>query len=263
MNITKNTTALITGASSGIGREIALELAKRGSRTILVARRKDRLNELADDISKNYKTESIALAFDLLEDGASQKIYQELQTKEIDVDILINNAGFGYKGLFHDNDILSYRNMNLLNMTVLTELTYLFSKGMKERNYGGILNVASMAGMGPIPLFSVYAATKSYVISLSEALWHEMKPHNINVTALCPGPVETEFFEVAKMDPKKMSIRTIQKADEVAKIAVDSLISNKRVVPTSTSLKIMRLASNFVPNRLSMTAAAVMMGKEI
>jgi short-subunit dehydrogenase len=263
MNVTSKTTALITGASSGIGKEMALELAKRGSKTILVARRKDRLEALAEKISSTYHTEAIILPCDLLEKGAASHIYEQLSLKSIEVDILVNNAGFGYKGAFLANTLESYRDMTMLNMTVLTELTWLFSKGMKERRFGGILNVASMAGFGPIPLFAVYAATKSYVISFSEALWHEMKEFNIHVSALCPGPVETEFFEVAQMDPTKMSLRTIQKADEVAKLAIDSLLSNKRVIPTSPTLKIMRRIGNFVPTRLSMSAAAAMMGKEI
>lgn len=263
MNLTPKTTALITGASSGIGKEMALECARRGIKTVLIARRKDRLEALAREISSTLNVEAIILPCDLLEKGATTHIFEQLKLKNIEIDILINNAGFGYKGSFLDNSLESYRDMTLLNMTVLTELTWLFSKGMKERRFGGILNVASMAGFGPIPLFAVYAATKSYVISFSEALWHEMKAYNIHVSALCPGPVETEFFEVAKMDPTKMSLRTIQKADEVAKIAIDSLLANKRVIPTSPTLKIMRRIGSLVPTRLSMSAAAAMMGKEI
>lgn len=263
MNNIENTTSLITGASSGIGREIALELAKRGVNTILVARRKDRLEDLAQQMNKSFKSQSIAISCDLLEDGASLSLFNEIENKRLQVDILVNNAGFGFKGAFHDNDLNSYRNMNVLNMSVMTELTYLFSKGMKERNTGGVINIASMAGLSPIPYFSVYAATKAYVISLTEALWYEFRPYNIHVSAVCPGPVETEFFEIAKMNPKNMRIRTIQSANEVAKKAVDSLLSNKRVVPTSNTLKLMRFASSLIPNRLSLFASAKMMDSEM
>jgi len=142
-------------------------------------------------------------------------------------------------------------------------LTYLYSQNMLNKKSGGIINVASMAGFGPIPYFSVYAATKTYVIQFSQALWQEFRTSGVHVSALCPGPVETEFFEVASFDPAKMSMRKIQSPSEVAKIAIDSLIKNKRVVPTSLSLKLMAVGTKLAPTALTLKAAEIIMGKEM
>ncbi len=263
METAKNKTALVTGASSGIGLEICRELASRGCKPVLVARREERLNELAKVLKNDFGIEAPVIAMDLLEANATEKLYKKTSDAGLEIDILVNNAGFGFKGPLHKSSLENYRNMVNLNINVLTELTYLYSKNMLEKQSGGIINVASMAGFGPIPYFSVYAASKSYVIQFSQALWQEFSKSGIHVSALCPGPVETEFFEVASLDPAKMSMRSIQKPDEVAKIAIESLLKNKRVVPTSASLKLMAASTKLAPTVLTLKAAEVMMGKEM
>ncbi len=255
-------TVLITGASSGIGKFFALEVAARGGIPILLARRKERLIELANEIKKKYKTDSFILPLDLLDSNYLQTIDAFLVKHDISVDILINNAGFGYNGDFLNTEPETYTRMNTLNMNVLTELSYHFANKMIPSNSGGILNVASMAGFSPIPLFTVYAATKAFVLRFSQALWHEMKPMGIHVSCLCPGPVETEFFEVAGAKPAENMMRNIQKADDVAKIGLDGLIRNIPVVPTSTSLKILSKLTGIIPDKLSMNISEKIMREQ-
>lgn len=263
MKTLKNKIALVTGASSGIGLEMCREFASRGCKPVLVARREERLQKLSEAINKDYGIEAPVFAMDLLKQNATESLYQKTADAGLKIDILVNNAGFGFKGPLHESTLMNYRNMVNLNINVLTELTYLYSKNMIDRQSGGIINVASMAGFGPIPYFSVYAATKSYVIQFSQALWQEFRKTGIHVSALCPGPVDTEFFEVASLDPAKMSMRKIQSPDQIAKIAIDSLIKNKRIVPTSASLKLMALSTKLAPTSLTLKAAEFMMGKEM
>lgn len=262
MSFFKNKTVLVTGASSGIGREMCLQLAKKGAKPVLVARRKKRLEELEKQIQDTYSTASHIIVADLTKPDAAANLKKTTDAAGLQIDILINNAGFGYKGPFLKSSAENYRKMADLNMGVLTELCYLYAEGMIERSDGGIMNVASMAGFSPVPMFSVYAATKSYVIQFSQALWQEFRGKGVHVSALCPGPVETDFFEVASIEPAKMSLRTIQTAQQVSSIALQGLEKNKRLIITSIPLRVMRLATGFTPTRLSMKAAEIVMGKE-
>ena len=254
-----NTTALVTGASSGIGREIALQLAAMGSTPVLVARRKDRLEQLADEIQTKYKIEAPIFATDLARPHAAAALYSSTQQAGIQPDILINNAGFGFQGAFLKGDARTYHEMTMLNMTALTELTYFYLPAMVEQKKGGILNVASMAGFAPIPYFAVYAATKSYVNSFGCALWHEMKGTGVHVSTLCPGPVKTEFFEVSGAKPDDLPVRNIQSAREVTTTGLQALAKNDMLVPTSSTLKIMSKISSLVPLKANMSTAASFM----
>ncbi|AXJ02391.1 hypothetical protein CYPRO_3157 [Cyclonatronum proteinivorum] len=254
-----NTIALITGASSGIGREMALQLAALGSKPVLVARRKDRLEQLADEIKTKFGIESLILASDLSKPHAAAALYSAVQEAGLKPDILINNAGFGFQGGFLKGDARTYHEMTMLNMTALTELTYFFLPAMVEQKKGGILNVASMAGFAPIPYFAVYAATKSYVNSFGCALWHEMKDCGVHVTTLCPGPVQTEFFEVSGAKPQDLPVRNIQTAREVSETGLKALSKNEMLVPTSTTLKVMSKISALVPLKANMSTAASFM----
>lgn len=256
-------TALVTGASSGIGIEFALQLAARGAVPILVARREARMKQLAEAIYEKCGVEAPVIPADLTAPNAVSELKEAVNARELSVDILINNAGFGFQGEFEGADEQTYITMCTLNVTALTALTRAFLPGMKA-NGGGILNVSSMAGIAPIPYFSVYAATKAYVCNFGSALWHEMKEAggNVHVSTLCPGPVETEFFEVAGANPKDVPAREIQQADEVARIGLKALLSNKMMVPTSPSLKLMQKTAALVPSKLGMSAAAAMMKKK-
>ncbi|MCH8568540.1 MAG: SDR family oxidoreductase [Balneolales bacterium] len=255
-------TALVTGASSGIGKEFCLQLAAMDCTPILVARRVNRLEELAAEIDKKYGIKAIVIPADLTQANASTILHETIMSRDINVDILINNAGFGFQGSFLGTDAGEYSQMATLNMSVLTELSRLFSEAMVRKKFGGILNVASMAGFTPIPYFAVYAATKSYVNSFSCALWYEFKNKGVHVTSLCPGPVETEFFEVARADKNAVPVRQVQQADEVAATGLTALAANKMLAPTTRQLNIMSKMSALAPLKLNMRVAASFMKKK-
>jgi short-subunit dehydrogenase len=191
--------ALITGASAGIGREFARQLGGRARSLILIARREQRLNELRDELNRQHPKLAISFRKTDLADLAQLKdLLAWLDHERIDVDLLINNAGVGDSGPFAASNPIRNEQMTLVNIVALTTLTRHLLPRMIARGRGGILNVSSSAGFLPIPDFAVYAATKAYVTSLSEALRAELRGTGVSVCALCPGPVQTEFQEVAK-----------------------------------------------------------------
>ena len=190
--------ALITGASAGIGREFARQLAGRGRSLILVARREQKLNELCEDLKQQHPNLTVHICkTDLANLTQLKELVAWLEREKIDVDLLINNAGLGDLGPFATSDPIRNEQMTLVNMVALTSLTRHLLPQMIARKRGGILNVSSSAGFLPIPNFAVYAATKAYVTSFSEALRAELHGTGVSVCALCPGPVHTEFQEVA------------------------------------------------------------------
>jgi hypothetical protein len=190
--------ALITGASAGIGREFARQLAGRAQSLILVARREQRLNEVRDELAQQHPNLRIQVReTDLADLPQIEELKAWLEREHIDVDLLINNAGLGDSGPFATSDLRRNEQMMLVNMVALTSLTRRLLPQMVARGRGGILNVSSSAGFLPIPNFTVYAATKAYVTSFSEALRAELHGTGVSVCALCPGPVHTEFQEVA------------------------------------------------------------------
>ncbi|MFN3149518.1 SDR family NAD(P)-dependent oxidoreductase [Bremerella sp.] len=190
-------TALITGASSGIGRELAWVHAEHGGDLVLVARRGEVLEELKQQIVEKHQVKVMCIAIDLNEPGAVHQVYDQVDGAGIEVDILINNAGFGNHGPFYQHDWKTDGGMIHLNVTVLSEMTHRFIQGMLERQHGRILNVGSTAGFLPGPMMAVYYASKAYVLSFSQAINEEVAELGVTVTALCPGPVETEFFQRA------------------------------------------------------------------
>ncbi|MBC7498200.1 SDR family oxidoreductase, partial [Candidatus Gracilibacteria bacterium] len=215
-----STTVLITGASSGIGREFAHIFAKKGYNLILVARRRD----LLEDIKTEYKNIHIEIIEkDLSVSGSVGELYEAVQAKNLQVDILINNAGFGDFGYFHEGDIQKYREMIQLNITALTELCYMFGKEMISRNNGKILNVASTAAFQPGPLMSVYFATKHYVLAFSEGIAEEWSQYGVVVTALCPGPTESGFQVGARATQNKMFTKKLPSSSEVAEYGYSAL----------------------------------------
>ena len=198
MNFFNNCTALITGASSGLGEEFSHQLAPYASRLILVARRIDRLDALATHLRELHPNLDVRIfATDLTLAERRHALADWLTDEDIEVNFLVNNAGLGDHGPFDTSDWERVENMIDLNITSLTHLTHLLVQGMLENGRGAILNVSSVAGFFPIPQMAVYSATKAYVTSFSEALAMELRPQGITVTALCPGPVPTEFFNTA------------------------------------------------------------------
>src|SRR6266542_4716465 len=198
--------ALITGASAGIGREFARQLASRARSLILIARREQKLNELRDELNQQYP--NIAISFRRTDRANLTELNETLDWldhERIDVDLLINNAGMGDSGAFATSNPIRNEQMTLVNMVALTTLTRHVLPRMIARGRGGILNVSSSAGFLPIPDFAVYAATKAYVTSLSEALRAELRGTGVSVCALCPGPVHTQFQEVANRPGRKVT----------------------------------------------------------
>lgn len=189
----KTQTALITGASAGIGRELAKLFAKDGYNLVLVARTASRLNLFADELHRQFGISTKAFALDLAAVSAPQFLFDQLARENITIDVLVNNAGYGKLGAFAEVSAEESLGQIHLNMTALTHLTKLFLAPMLERKAGKILNVASTAGFQPGPLMAVYYATKAYVISFSEALANELKGSGVTATCLCPGATDTEF----------------------------------------------------------------------
>src|SRR6059036_3001769 len=191
--------ALITGASAGIGREFARQLAGRAKSLILIARREQKLNELRDELNQQYPNVAVSVRkTDLADLAHLNELLAWLDHERIDVDLLINNAGLGDSGAFATSNPIRNKQMTFVNIVALTTLTRHLLPRMIARGRGGILNVSSSAGFLPIPGFAVYAATKACVTSFSEALRAELQGTGVSVCALCPGPVHTEFQEVAK-----------------------------------------------------------------
>ena len=234
--------ALVTGASSGIGEEIAKELAKRGYDIILVARNEEKLKDVASKI----KTNTRIIIMDLSNKENCKKLYEE--TKNEDIDILINNAGFGVHGKFCDTDLDKEVQMIETNITAVHSLMKLFLKDMIKKNSGYILNVASMAAFGPGPLMSAYYASKVYVYRLSQGVKTELKKNNSNVkiSVLCPGPVRTNFNKVAGVDFAAPSLSS----EYVAKYAVKKMLKNKFTIVPGTFMKITRFFEKIMPHNL-------------
>jgi short-subunit dehydrogenase len=191
----KGQRALVTGASSGIGAAFARELVSRGSDLVLVARSRDKLTALSDELSTSYGVAPDAVVADLAKPSAADHLAAELGDRQID--ILVNNAGFGLHALLHQADAAKLTEMVQLNVATLVDLTRLYLPGMLARDRGAVINVASTAAFQPVPYMAVYGASKAFVLSFTEALWAETRRTDVRVTALCPGSTETEFFTVA------------------------------------------------------------------
>ena len=192
-----NQTALVTGASSGIGAAFARQLAESGANLFLVARRGALLEELASELRERHGTRVDVFVIDLTSSGSVSKLAAELDKKKIDVDVLINNAGFATSGLFIDEDLDTVDREIALNVNAVVSLTRTFLPGMISRGTGAVVNLASTAAFQPVPTMAVYGATKAFVLSFTEAVWAETQGTGVRVLALCPGATDTEFFEIA------------------------------------------------------------------
>lgn len=222
----RSTTALITGASSGIGAELARIHARGGGNLVLVARNRGRLENIKAELEAAYGIEVAIFCFDLCVANAAQELFDA--ASGIEIDILINNAGFGWYGKFHEEDPSRYEAMMQLNMCALTSLTRLYLPEMIERGHGRILNVASSAALLPGPLMAVYFATKSYVLSFSQAIAEELRGTGISVTVLCPGPVDTDFIARANLQDIRLFSRP-QNASRVAKFGYEAMLKGRLV----------------------------------
>lgn len=236
---------LITGASSGIGRDMARELAKRKYNLVLVARNEEGLEELKEELIKeNPKIEIKIYSTNLSKEENIYKIYEQ----EKDIDILINNAGFGLCGEFIEIDLEKEINMINTNITAVHILTKLYLKEMVSKNRGHILNVASIAGFMPGPLMATYYATKNYVVSLTRGINKELKKKKskVKVSVLCPGPVKTNFDNVAGV---KFRIKGLT-SKFVAKYAIEKMLKNKLIIVPGTKIKFLRIISEIIPDAI-------------
>ena len=251
--------ALVTGASSGIGAEIARELAKLGHGVILVARRKERLDELAGELHSQHGVRAEALGCDLSKPASRDRLPARVESLGLDVEILINNAGFATGGPFADADAAR----ELEQVRVLVEapvaLTAAFLPAMVKRHRGAILNVASTAGMQPLPYSAGYSAAKAYVLTFSEAVHQEVLGRGVTVTAIAPGPVETEFWDQAgwqvaggRSFEKAFPAAAKPSARDVARAGIAGLQSGRRVVVPGLPMRAGMLAARYVPHAIKL-----------
>jgi uncharacterized protein len=244
-------TVLITGASGGIGYELAKIFAKNGHDLILIARSGDKLYNLSEELRQQYDIRVAAFARDLSNLHQVKDLYDTIKAEGIFVDFLINNAGFGDYGFFAESDWQKNEGMIQLNITSLTYITYLFLQDMKQNKRGRIMNVASTAAFQPGPLMSVYYATKSYVLFFSEALYNELKKEDITVTTLCPGPTESGFQQAADLSASRLvKGKKLPSAASVAEYGFMAMMQGKRLAIPGFMNKVMVGAIRFTPRSL-------------
>jgi hypothetical protein len=234
--------ALITGASAGLGVDFARQLAAKGNQLVLVARRKERVDQLAVELGN-----ARAIAMDLSEAGAADRLMADLAAHGEQVELLVNNAGFGLTGQFAELDGKRQRQMIDLNCGALVELAHAVLPGMIDRKAGAILNVASTAAFQPGPGMAVYFATKAFVLAFSEALHEEVKRHGVKVSALCPGPTATEFGDVAGFGPSSPSSKLAAASAPVVRAGLEGIERNRAVVIPGVMNKATAQAHRFFP----------------
>lgn len=247
MEQTKHT-VLISGASSGIGYELAKIFARNGHDLILVARSADKLLQFAELLRNDYQVQVAAFARDLSDLQQVRELYETITQEGVFVDFLINNAGFGDYGYFVDSDWHKTEQMIQLNITSLTLMTHLFLQNMKQQQRGRIMHVASTAAFQPGPLMAVYYATKSYVLFFSEALFNELAEHHITVTALCPGPTESGFQAAADLHESRLvKGKRLPSAASVAEYGFMAMMQGKRLAIPGAMNKLMAVMIRFSP----------------
>ncbi|OLE51172.1 MAG: hypothetical protein AUG51_24350 [Acidobacteria bacterium 13_1_20CM_3_53_8] len=252
-------TNLITGASSGIGEVFARKIAAQNENVLLVARSEDKLKRLCEELSERHNVDAQYIAADLSERNAGARVFDETVRRKLDVEMLVNNAGFGSMGDFLEQDLERELNMIDLNVRALVDLTYRFLAPMRERKSGAIINVASTAGFQPVPFMATYAATKAFVLNFSIALWEENRQHNVHVMALCPGVTDTNFFEAAQID--RPPSRAVQTPEAVVETALSALKRGRSHVVSGWPNFLMVEAERLVPRSIVARAAGAMMRK--
>jgi short-subunit dehydrogenase len=243
-------TALITGASGGIGRELALLFAQDGYDLVLVARSRDKLDELAGKVQREHGISVRVSSKDLCQPGAPEELYAELAAQGADIHVLVNNAGFGVSGPFAEASVTDALEMMQLNMVALTHLTRLFVTDMLKRSEGRILNIGSTAAFAPGPMMAVYYATKAYVVSLSEALANELAGSGVTVTVLAPGPTDTGFADRAGNRESRLFRGSTMDPGAVAEIGYRALMRGKTLVVPGLRNRVMAFSVRLAPRRL-------------
>jgi len=255
-------TALITGASSGIGLALARLFAQDWHDLVLVARSEAKLRELGDAFAKEHGTKTTVIPADLSKPDAAQDVVDALRAQSIEIDALVNNAGYGLAGAFVETDLTTELEMIQVNVVALTQLTKLLLPAMVARRRGAIMNVASTAAFQPGPLMAVYYATKAYVLSFSEAIADELRDSGVTVTALCPGPTETGFAAVADMTSSRLfNMSKPMTSAAVARIGYRAMKSGRRVVVAGMKNKLLAESVRVTPRRLVTTIVRKMQEK--
>jgi short-subunit dehydrogenase len=250
--------ALVTGASAGIGKALAEELAAGGTNLVLTARRRERLEDLARTLSTTRKIKAEVFVADLADPASPEKILAFTRDKNIHIDLLINNAGFGAHGEFATSNRARQLEMVQVNCAAVVNLTHLFLPAMIERKSGDILILASTASFQAVPYITVYAATKAFDLSFAEGLAEEVKPHGVRVCGLCPGSTESEFLVVANQSQLPASNRSRETAEKVARTGLEALAAGKSYVISGAGNYLGAQAQRLVPRRVVTSIAAKM-----
>ncbi|MFQ6606576.1 MAG: SDR family NAD(P)-dependent oxidoreductase [Fidelibacterota bacterium] len=247
--------ALITGASSGLGADFARQIAAKGWNLILVARREQRLEQVKQEILTNYNVDILVIPADLTNPNAPQEIYQSLQNRRIEVDILINNAGAGLYGPFHKTDLQRQLTLLQLNMTSVVQLTYLFLNDMLKRQTGYLLFVASIGAFQPTPLYATYAATKSFILPFGLALNRELHSTGVSSTVLSPGVTKSEFLAVAGQKPNLFQRLTMMESSRVVRSGLRAMFKRRGSVVPGTVNKLTVFFTYLLPRRVTTAMA--------
>jgi short-subunit dehydrogenase len=249
--------ALITGASAGIGLELAKQLAAGGAHLVLTARRTDRLQQLAAELSGKHQVRAEIFAADLTRPEAPRQIQEFTSNKQIEVELLVNNAGFGAYGFIHEIPAERMLEMIQVNCSAVVHLTRLYIEGMVQRHHGDILILASTAAFQAVPFNSVYAATKAFDLLFAEGIAEEMRPFGVRVCALCPGSTETEFQQVAEQPDRVF--RSAETAEKVARVGLEALAAGKSYVISGAMNRLMMESERVAPRSFVVKMAAKMM----
>jgi len=244
--------ALITGASSGIGECFAAQLAAAGTDLILVARSKDKLDQLAHDLARSHKRKIEVIAMDLSRPEAGERLAEEVEDRGLSVDLLINNAGFGAASVFHKQAPERDRDMIALNVAAVVDLTHAFLPAMIKQHRGAVINIASMAAFQPTPYMSVYGASKAFVLSFTEGLWAEYRNSGLRFLAVCPGPVDTPFLEATGNAKLRGTLppQLLMSADSVVRESLRALADGKSVLVPGTPHKLVANLPRLIPRQL-------------
>ena len=246
-----NKIALITGASSGIGKETAFVYAKHNYNLVLVARRQQNLEEIKQEIEKKHPVKVTVIAMDLATLDAGEKLFKKTQRLNLIIEVLINNAGFGLYGEFLQEDLKKQEQMLLLNIVTLTKLNRLFAEEMVENGGGNIINIASTAAYQPVPTLATYAASKAYVLNFSEGIAFELKPKNVYVTAICPGATQSEFGKVAGFEENANFFKGMPSSKSLAEFIYQSMQKKKTNAIHGLKNKLLAFSERFAPRKLT------------
>jgi uncharacterized protein len=250
-NQAKRAVALVTGASSGIGRELAILHAKRGGDLIVTARRQDALQKLKADLEKEHKDIKVTvIVADLSKPDGAQSVYDQVKASGVQVDYVINNAGFGGHGSIIERNLQDDLNMIQVNVTSMLTLTHLFAADMVKQGSGGkILNVGSIAGLMPGPYQATYFASKAFLSSYTQAVDHELRSKGVTCTVLAPGVTETEFFQAANLEGSQMTKNKGQSAEYVARVGYDGMLAGKLFVACDRTTIFLSWMASLLPRR--------------